>query len=91
MCGALPGESTREVLLLEPYQAALTPRELGGRLRLGHGLCLGWSWLGFVKLTPPRASGAGAARRVNLLILVITAQNAALGRQGAKHASYGRF
>ena len=33
---------------------------------------------------PPPASGAGAARRVNLLIVVIPAQNAALGRQVAK-------
>ena len=35
VCDALPGESTREVLVLQPYQAAMTPRELGGRLRLG--------------------------------------------------------
>ena len=41
-------------------------------------------------MPPPRASGsgagacAGAARRVNLLIVVIPAQNAALGRQHAK-------
>ena len=25
---------------------SLAPGELGGRLRLGHGLCLGWSWPG---------------------------------------------
>ena len=34
-----------------------------------------------ITFAPPPASGAGAARRVNLLIVVIPAQNAALGRQ----------
>ena len=36
-----------------------------------------------LSFAPPPASGAGAARRVNLLgiIVVIPAQNAALGRQ----------
>ena len=42
-----------------------------------------------LSFAPPRASGAGAARRVNLLIVVIPAQNAALGRQVAK--ACGRF
>ena len=37
-----------------------------------------------ITFAPPRASGTGAARRVNLLIAVIPAQNAALGRQVAK-------
>ena len=46
----------REVLLAQPDLAALAPRELGGRLRLGHGLCPGRSRLGFG--SPPRAGPA---------------------------------
>jgi len=37
----------REVLLAQPDLAALAPRELGGRLQLGHGLCSGRGRLGF--------------------------------------------
>ena len=46
-----------EVLLAQPNLAALAPRELGGRLRLGHGLCPGRGRLGFG--FPPRAGLAG--------------------------------
>eukprot|EP00964_Phaeocystis_antarctica_P032371 scaffold18330_cov72-Phaeocystis_antarctica.AAC.3 len=38
--------------------------------------------------TPPLRSGAGAARRVNLLIVVIPAQNAALGRQDGNESRW---
>ena len=44
-----------------------------------------------ISFAPPHASGAGAARRVNLLTVVIPAQNAALGRQVEKARSDGRF
>ena len=54
----------REVLLAQPDLAALAPRELGGRLQLGHGLCSGWSRLGFG--CPPRA---GLARELAALVL----------------------
>ena len=61
VCGALPGERTREVLLLQKLPAALASRELLLRLLLGRGSRFGWS-----RLRPaaswPRAFGRVAAR-----------------------------